>query len=80
MEMYFEYLRELLVRFFSDLGRFFYKVFASPWEDVPGNFGFYHSLLVEYSAGFGFVGWLFWVLFLIFLIVVLAAAIYGIVI
>ncbi len=80
LEVYFEYLREFLTRFFSDLGRFFYKVFASPWEDVPNNFAYYHSLLIEYSARFGFLGWLFWVLFLVFSLSLLAAAIYGIVI
>lgn len=80
MEVYFEYLRELLIRFFSDFGRFFYKAFASPWEEVPNNFSYYHGLLVEYSVKFGFVGWLLWVIFLVFLIGLIAALIYGIVI
>ena len=80
MDKYFEYLRELLIRFFSDVGRFFYKVFASPWEDVPGNFTYYHTLLVEYSSKFGFVGWVLWVIFLVFLLGLIAALIYGIVI
>ena len=80
MDAYFQYLRELLIRFFGDLGTFFYKVFAKPWEDVPGNFGYYHSLLAQYSADFGFWGWFFWVLFLIFLIALLSAIVFGIVI
>ena len=80
MEIYFQYLREILIRFFSDLGRFLNKAFVSPWEDVPGNFGYYHSLLVEYSAQFGFWGWFLWVMFLLFLLAFIAAVIYGIVI
>jgi len=80
MEAYFEYLREFLIRFFSDLGRFFNKVFAAPWADVPGNFNYYTSLMAEYSGRFGFVGWLFWVLFLIFSLALISAIIFGIVI
>jgi len=80
MDVYFEYLREMLIRFFSDLGRFFYKVFAAPWADVPGNFGYYHSLLVQYGAKFGPGGWILWVIFLVFLIALLSALVFGIVI
>ena len=48
MSAYFEYLRELVTRFFSDLGRFFSKAFASPWADVPGNFEAYNSFLASH--------------------------------
>ena len=80
MESYFQYLRELLIRFFSDLGTFFYKVFAKPWEDVPGNFAYYHSLLDQYSATYGFWGWFLWVLFLVFVLALLSGIIYGLVV
>ena len=56
MNAYFEYLRDIVVRFFQDLGRFFSKAFASPWSDVPGNFTSYNSLLATYSRQFGFIG------------------------
>ena len=65
MTNYFEYLRELLIRFFTDLGRFFDKAFASPWADVPGNFTYYNSLLEHYSNPPDFWFWFFWVLFLL---------------
>ena len=77
MSAYFEYLRELLVRFFSDLGRFFSKAFASPWADVPGNFEAYNSYLSSHSGQFGFAGWFFFVLFLILFIALIAGALFG---
>ncbi|MBE6133650.1 MAG: hypothetical protein E7178_03150 [Erysipelotrichaceae bacterium] len=72
MSAYFEYLKEMVIRFFSDLGRFFNKVFASPWADVPGNFDSYGSIFGSYSPEFGFWGWFFWVLFLILFIALIA--------
>ena len=79
MSSYFEYLRELVVRFFSDLGRFFSKAFASPWSDVPGNFRSYNSLLSTYSKNFGVFGWVLWVFFLLLLLAFIGGAIYGLV-
>lgn len=77
MGAYFEYLREMLVRFFSDLGRFFYKVFASGWEDVPGNFDTYGSIFNAHVAEFGFWGWFFFVLFMLLFIGLIGAALFG---
>ena len=77
MNAYFEYLRELVTRFFSDLGRFFTKGFASPWADVPGNFAAYNSYLSSHSGQFGFVGWLFFVIFAILLVAIIGGAIFG---
>ena len=80
MNAYFEYLRELVTRFFSDLGRFFTKAFAYPWADVPGNFSAYHSYLTAHSGEFGFIGWFFFVLFAILLIALIGGIIFGLVI
>ena len=77
MNAYFEYLREVITRFFSDLGRFFTKGFASPWADVPGNFAAYNSYLSSHSGQFGFVGWLFFVIFAILLVAIIGGAIFG---
>ena len=77
MSAYFEYLREMVIRFFSDLGRFFSKAFASPWSDVPGNFGAYNSILNSHSAQFGFLGWFFFVLFMILLVGLVGGALFG---
>ena len=77
MNAYFEYLREMIIRFFSDLGRFFTKAFASPWGDVPGNFDTYNSLLGAFSGEFGFWGWFFWILFLILFIALIGGIGFG---
>ena len=77
MNAYFEYLRELVTRFFSDLGRFFTKGFASPWADVPGNFAAYNSFLSSHSDQFGFIGWFFFVLFAILLVAIIGGALFG---
>ena len=66
MEAYFEYLREMLVKFFEDLGVFFYKWWVTPWENVPGNFELYNSIFQSHVNDFGFLGWFFYVLFSIF--------------
>ena len=65
MEAYFEYLREMLIAFFSDLGQFFYKGIVSPWTDVGNNFANYGSIFNSHVNDFGFLGWFFFVLFLI---------------
>ena len=77
MNAFFEYLRELVTRLFSDIGRFFSKGWASPWADVPGNFASYNSFLSQYSGNFGFVGWLFFVIFIILIIALVGAIIFG---
>ena len=77
MTAYFEYLRELVTRFFSDLGRFFAKAFASPWADVPGNFEAYNSFLASHKDQFGFGGWLLFVIFLLLVIAIIGAALFG---
>ena len=77
MEAYFEYLREMLVKFFSDLGRFFYKWWVSPWEDVPGNFESYNAIFQQHVGDFHFVGWLFYIIFLIFFIALIGAIGFG---
>ena len=70
MGPYFEYLRDMIVRVFGDIGRFLNKAFASPWADVPQNFSDYNSYLATYSSSpeWGFWGWFFYVLFLVLLI------------
>ena len=77
MNAYFEYLRELIIRIFQDIGRFFVKAFATPWADVPGNFGYYNSMFDSYRSDFGFWGWFFWVIFLLLFIGVLGGIGFG---
>ena len=77
MTEYFNYLRELIISFFTDMGTFFKKTFSDPWTDVPGNFAKYNSLLSEFSKRADFWFWFFWVIFLIFFISLIAAALFG---
>ena len=77
MEAYFEYLREMLIKFFSDLGRFLYKWWVSPWEDVPGNFVSYGSIFDQHVGDFQFLGWLFFILFFIFFVALIGAIGFG---
>ena len=77
MEAYFNYLREMLVAFFSDVGQFLYKGFISPWTDVGNNFANYHSIFQSYVNDFHFLGWFFFIFFLLFFIGLIAAACYG---
>ncbi len=68
MTAYFEYLRQMLIAFFQDLGNFFYKLFAGPWLDVGENFNEYNAYLSHYSPDFGFWGWFFYVFFWLILV------------
>ena len=78
MSAYFNYLKEMIIAFFRDLGHFFYKGIVSPWTDVGNNFANYNSILGKYSSDFQFAGWLFFVLFAIFFIALVGAIGFGI--
>ena len=78
MSAYFEYLREMLIAFFSDLGQFLYKGIVSPWTDVGNNFQNYHSIFVSHVGDFQFLGWFFFILFMIFFVALIAGMGYGI--
>lgn len=73
MDSYFNYLRQMVTIFFSDLGRWFYATFAAPWEVVPNNFKTYGDTLANFQGNFGFIGWLFFILFAVLLVAALGA-------
>ena len=77
MSAYFEYLKEMVIAFISDLGQFFNKAFAQPWADVPNNFAKYGALFNSYVGDFGFLGWLFYVLFFIAFVGLIGAILFG---
>ena len=77
MTEYFEYLREMLTAFFTDLGEFLGTAFVSPWKPVGGNFEQYQSIFNSHSPNFNFWSWFFYILFLIFFIGLIAAIIFG---
>lgn len=76
MTAYFEYLRELLTRFFTDLGRFFSETFADPWSSVGENIAAYNDVFASYSKEFGGGGWFLFVLFIILTIGLFAGLIF----
>ena len=78
MGAYFEYLKEMIIAFFSDVGQFLYKAIVSPWVDVPNNFAKYGALFGSYVNDFGFLGWLFYVIFFIAFVGVIGAICFGI--
>ena len=80
MTAYFEYLREMFLRVMSDIGKFLFKAFISPWMDLGENFTYYNSTMGAHVGGFGFVGWLFWVIFLLLLIGLISGILFLIVI
>ena len=77
MAAYFEYLKQMLIAFFTDLGIFLRKVFVDPWNDVGNNFTNYNSIFDSYNGDFGFWGWFFYVFFLIFFIGLIGAICFG---
>ena len=77
MEAYFEYLRQMVVAFFTDLGHFFYKGIVSPWTDVGNNFANYGSIFGSHYNDFGFLGWFFFFIFLFFFIGLIGAICFG---
>ena len=73
MSAYFEYLKQMIIEFFTNLGHFFSDAFAYPWSKVPGQVDYYNSLFANYSPDFGGGGWFFFILFLILLIAAFGA-------
>ena len=47
MSAYFEYLKQMIIEFFTNLGHFFSDAFAYPWSKVPGQVDFYNSLFAN---------------------------------
>jgi len=68
MNAYFEYLRQMIIAFFQDVGNWFYNLFAGPWLPVGENFKEYNAYFGHYSPDFGFWGWFFYVFFWLLLI------------
>ncbi len=80
MSAYFQYLQQMVVRFWEDFIRFFSKRIVSPWLDLSSNFSAYHDLLKQYNGQFGAGGWIFFVVFAILFLAVIGGAIFGLVI
>ena len=80
MGAYFNYLREMVIAFFKDVGDWFYLRFGKPFSQIGTNLSHYNDLLATYGKDFGFWGWFFYVLMLLLLIGIAGAAIFGIVI
>ena len=77
MEAYFNYLREMVIQFFRDVGDWFYLRFGKPFTQIGINLGQYNNILGAYSKDFGFWGWFFYVLMMLLLIGIAGAALFG---
>lgn len=76
MGVYFEYLKEMIIQVFKDIGTFFVKLFAGPWENVGDNFKYYGDIFNTYSNQFGPAGWVFFVIFAIFFIALIGGLLF----
>ena len=76
MSAYFEYLKEMIIQVFKDLGLFFNKLFARPWSNVGQNFKYYGDLFNTYCSQFGVVGWIFFVVFAIFFVALICGLLF----
>jgi hypothetical protein len=76
MHDYFEYLKEILVAVFTNIGTWFRMRWAEPWAPVPEENAYYGSLLSTYSPGFGAGGWIMFVLFAILFLALLGGICY----
>lgn len=76
---FFQYLREFLSRFWSDLIQWLSDWIVYKWTKVPANFQMYGSIFNSYSPSFGFWGWFFFVLFWILVAALFAGIIFLIV-
>lgn len=68
MNEYFNYLREMIVKFSYYFGQFFYNWVVYKWTKVPSNFATYGDIFNSYSLTWGFWGWFFFVLFAVFIV------------
>ena len=83
MAHYFNYLKEMLVAFFENLGKFFATLFAAPWNgelartnSIKDDFAQYARYFNEYSGQWGTVGWIFFGLFAILFLCLLGGIIF----
>jgi len=76
MTDFFNYLKEILVAFFDNLGKWFYDRWAYPWTRVPAEFTQYNSIFRAYSNGFGGGGWVMFVIFTILFVGLIGALLF----
>src|SRR5574344_1068407 len=79
MNAFFQYLRQWLVDFFTNLGQWFYNWIVYKWLLVPSHFSHYGDLFNTYSPNFGGLGWFLFVLWWIIFAAVIAGLVWLIV-
>lgn len=77
MQAYFEYLRQVLVAFFQNMGDWFKRRWYDPFAAWGGYFDQYHTYFSTNEGQFGFWGWFFFILFLILLVAFVGACLWG---
>lgn len=76
MTDYFNYLKQLLISVFSNIGLWFKQRWAEPWAVVPTEFSDYQALFDNYKNGFGGWGWFFFALFLILFVALIGSILF----
>ncbi len=66
MNDFFQYLKEFLIKFFTNIGQFFSDWVVYKWIKVPAEFKEYGDLFSQYSATWGGAGWFFFILWWVF--------------
>jgi hypothetical protein len=66
MNDFFQYLKEWLVKFFTNFGLFFHDWVVYKWTKVPSEFSEYSDLFNAYKDNFGGWGWFFFVIWWLF--------------
>ena len=83
MAQYFSYLKEMLVAFFTNFGKFFVTLFASPWngelarqDTIANDFAQYRNIFNNWAPLWGPVGWVFFGLFAVLFLCLLGGVIF----
>ncbi|MCF0117851.1 MAG: hypothetical protein HUJ61_07400 [Bacilli bacterium] len=80
MNEFFQYVKELFIKFCENFVEFFRLTFAEPWTNVvTHDFADYTEIFNTYSPGFGTGGWILFVLYWLIIGVIVGAIIFLIV-
>lgn len=66
MNEFFNYLRDFMVQFWANVGKFFYNWIVYKWTFVPGYNAEYSDILNSYNTSWDTGGWVFFWIFIVF--------------
>ena len=76
MNKYFDYLKQMILAFFRNVGDWFYNRFAYPIIQTNKYWTEYGDIFDAYAGDFGFWGWFFFVVFAILLVAFVGALVW----